>query len=150
MASFTCSVCGELRARRGDVECSVCYLLRILAEEHVAGEHDVVVNASCMDCTQTPEFVAEIRAHRVAMSRTERAQAQRRERLKELYGSGTPVAPLRPARTVAEVRESTGRLSTKEPAMQTVTAAMRVDHSQCDHERTTKARATCRRARRTV
>lgn len=135
MAGFRCSVCGESRAKRGDSECNVCYLVRILAEEHAASEHDAVVNASCIDCTRSPEYVAEIRAHRDAMRRTERAQAAMRARREHLYGGNVITKPDRPLKAAAaEVR---ARHATR-----------RVDHSQCDHERTAKARAACRRARK--
>jgi len=129
MGASRCVVCGELRARRGDSECSVCYLVRCLAEEHVA-----VVNASCIDCTRSPAYVAEIRAHRDAMRRTEDAQAAMRARRRALYGDDS----------------STGHLVKNEPVMQVIRPALtgQIDHSQCDHERTAKARAACRRARR--
>jgi hypothetical protein len=135
MAGFRCGTCGESRARRGDIECSVCYLVRILAEEHVAGEHSVV-NASCIDCTKSVEYVAMIRAHRDAMRRQDDTQAALRERRHALYGDGSP----------------TGRLSTNQPVMQAIRPSRSgsIDHSQCDHEKTAKARATCRRAKRTV
>lgn len=137
MGASRCVVCSELRARRGDSECSVCYLVRMLAKEHAAGEHDAAVNASCIDCTRTPEYVAELRRHRNAMRRQEDAQAAVRTRREHLYGGNVITKPDRPLKAAASgvrARHAIGR----------------VDHSQCDHERTAKARATCRRAKRTV
>jgi hypothetical protein len=137
MGASRCVVCGELRARRGNIECSVCFLVRCLAEEHDAGEHDVGVNASCIACTRSPEYVAEIRAHHDAMRRQDDVQTALRERRQHLYGGGntiTPSRPLKEAAAAVRARHATGQ----------------IDHSQCDHERTAKARATCRRVKRTV
>jgi intergrase/recombinase len=136
MGASRCVECGELRAKRGDSECPVYYLVRMLAEEHVAGAHDTVVNASCIDCTRSPEYVSELRRHRDAMRRTEDFQTARRALIKQLVGEGSP----------------TGRLSTKKPVMQSIKPVLsgHIDHSQCDHEKTAKARSACRRARRTV
>jgi hypothetical protein len=136
MGVTRCETCGVSRARKGNTECSVCYLLRVLVEEHVEGEHDAVANASCIDCTRSPEYASEVRAHRQAMRRQDAAQTALRERRRALYGDGSP----------------TGRLSTKQPVMQIIrpTTSGQIDHSQCDHERTAKARAACRRAHKTV
>lgn len=136
MGVSRCVTCGQCRARRGDTECSVCYLVRCLAEEHASGQHDTAVNASCIDCTRSPEYVATIRAHRDAMRRTEDVQAAMRERRRALYGGTITDAPKRSLKA-AVTRE---HLATMQHP--------RVDHSQCDHERTAKARATCRRARK--
>lgn len=134
MGASRCVVCGELRARRGDSECSVCYLVRMLAEEHAAGEHDAAVNASCIDCTRAPAYVEELRRHRDAMRRTEDTQAAMRARREHLYGNG-----IKPERLVKKTS-----LEVK------AFYETQIDHSQCDHERTAKARATCRRAKRAV
>jgi hypothetical protein len=136
MGASRCVVCGELRARRGDSECSVCYLVRCLAEEHVAGKHDAAVNASCIDCTRTPEYVAEIRAHREAMRRQDDAQTALRERRRALYGNEVVSKSSRSLKLDVTI----DHLANMQHS--------RMDHSQCDHERTAKARATCRRTRK--
>lgn len=137
MGVTRCGTCGQQRARRGDSECSVCFLVRCLAEEHASGDHAGAVNASCVACTRSPEYVAELQRHRDAMRRTDANQARLRERRQALYGNTITDVPKRPMKAAAaevRARHATGQ----------------IDHSQCDHERTAKARAACRRAKRTV
>lgn len=52
MGARTCGTCGQVRARPGENECPVCWLVRTLREEHDAGEHSGTVNASCIACTR--------------------------------------------------------------------------------------------------
>lgn len=51
MAVTTCKTCGQMRAKNGERECPVCWLIRELKREHTAGEHEVM-NASCIACTR--------------------------------------------------------------------------------------------------
>lgn len=106
-----------MRARRGEAVCSVCFLIACLAEEHAAGEH-ARPNASCKACVRLESY-------------------------RSMYAADIPPETPQRVRQTLVPGTATGRLTTYKPEMQHVP----MDHSRCDHEKTSKARAACRRAR---
>lgn len=74
MAARTCKTCDQVRARPGERECPVCWLVRTLAEEHDAGEHKGTVNASCIACTRAERDRSRLYPVNSAKGRQRRAE----------------------------------------------------------------------------
>lgn len=108
-----------MRAKNGEPECPVCWLIRELKREHAAGEHDVM-NASCIACTRTR---------------------------KPLPVVGTYVAPTRREVRPGDVLPSPKDVVIPEPKKRQLPKRVPQAHDKCKHEKTPKARMACRKAR---
>jgi hypothetical protein len=128
MGAFQCPTCGKQRSGHRNSDCSVCWLIKDFREEHAEGLHKKPTHG-CPECEPVlaRQIAREANRVRRASDATMRKAQARMDELGVLYG--------RPTRAS----------STAKPA---AVRQVATSHAGCDHERTPKARAKCRAARR--
>lgn len=105
MGMRVCATCGQVRAKPGTDECPVCYLVRVLAEEHEAGEHQERFNPSCVDCTRSDDLSPSDDTSENVQTRDKRSQTSRRGSHALCTHDATPAAR-RACRRRREKRDS--------------------------------------------
>lgn len=123
-----CKSCGIQRAKPGEEECNVCWLLRTLRDEHRQGEHMGGPNASCSLCQ--PDLNKRL---------LEICRRDASDRIKEPKEDDVQPRGTTPRKIAREAR--TDRSDSRHAPM---------SHKDCDHESTPRARARCRAERAKV